>query len=161
MNKLILSATFLVLIVFLLFFGIYTEIANGSLQTQASDTYDLTPMMPYLIGVFVAVLAIWVFVKSPPLVKVLLLGIVLFSIAVTIFYAGDKNNDGQADVMTIRAVQPTGNNPGADLIYSDVNQNNSVANVVNAFGFTVYLFGFIAMVLVSLFVGMFVIKNKS
>ena len=76
--------------------------------------------------------------------------ILIIGVVAGLYVYGDKNNDGVADVMVIRVVQPTGNDAATDSTYALVNRDNSRSNIANAGAFSIYA-GVIWVVILSAF----------
>ena len=100
---------------------------------------DISPYIPYILISALVLFGIWVFYKIakseiavPIFSMVCLIGIL---IAVSYFWAmSDKNNDGKEDNQVIMVVQPSGENPSVDLVYAEVNKQNTMSNLRSVAG---------------------------
>ena len=68
----------------------------------------------------------------------------------------DENRDGKSDTKLVMVIQPTGNNAKTDLQYSEVNQQNSKANVYNVSAISIFIIVLVVAIFFLGFVGVIV-----
>lgn len=111
----------------------------STVDWSAVDWQSVFQVAGWIIALIVAFLVLkWILDSGHALtIFIILGGIALIVLLANVFVYGDKNGDGEGDVMVLAAVQPTGDLT-TDQGYAEVNSDNAMANVKNAASFTIY-----------------------
>jgi len=116
--------------------------------TEVVTLNSTTEQIKLFVYVAVIVFLVWFLakmIKDGHIVILFIVGIAI--LAAWFFLAGDKTGDGMGDSQIISVVQPDGNDLEIDTGYSEVNKNNTTANVITAASFLIYTIAFIALVI--------------